>query len=202
MANGAEILPIDFAAQAYSRSCWRGFEQCLFERMKEPDLDLLAEFARAFGINRQFPAKEGVPRNISYQPVLDDLEKFARPKDQKDLIKAVKRLSEAARSDGDALSAASKFVWAKSPDLGIIYDSRARRSLSRYRRSTGVTKGRITDYETFVKVWSKLFSQREQELVSACRTHGLTDAWAPRRILDYWLYLNGPTPKAPSKPKA
>ncbi|MFN7619696.1 MAG: hypothetical protein ACK5RN_06200, partial [bacterium] len=152
--------------------------------------------ARAFRINRQFPGSNGEQPNNVYRPVLDCLTSIALPTTEAELVSAVNTLSKKARIGGEALSAASKFIWARSPEIGVIYDSRARGSLAKLRKTVPDRSGRITDYETFVRVWCAVFEQRRGELEGACREHGLSEPWAKRRLLDYWLYLNGPPPTA------
>ena len=86
------------------------------------------------------------------------------------------------------ISAASKFLWFANPEVEIIYDSRAARSMRRLNRITWKS-----DYAAYVKSFLELLSERRSEIEEAVKAMGLPKPypWAASKLLDSWLYQNG-----------
>lgn len=177
----------------------------------------VARLASLFQIARQFPRWNPDRTNRKpadeYQAVVKRIKDYGQGLTSEDMVPTVNRLAaELSRlrvihgegafrtvDDGSEgrpytkggcvpISAASKFLWFANPEVGIIYDTRAARSMRRLNRITWKS-----DYAAYVKSFLELLSERRSEIEEAVKAMGLPKpySWAASKLLDSWLYQNG-----------
>jgi hypothetical protein len=172
-------------------------------------LGALRKAAGFYSIARNLPKKFDTGNRLG--PVLEIIDAqspadFQDPKLLRSIEKVRKNIS--ARYGGrDVLSATTKFLWLKMQSPIIIYDSQARKALSKL----GSVKHRIARIDEYYDRWRKEFKPREQEIRDACaslqniyeyaenpeaaldecRGKTIEQSWFRERVFDVYLWRRG-----------
>ena len=191
------------AAIIYRAGRWRRLEARTLDAFAVGvDGAALAEAAALFKVARLFPGEKGSKdkRAGLLAPIAPMLEEAAQGLTAENLTVRVQELSDRLKaqpklvriSDKDkpfsTISPCSKFLWCMRPEIGIIYDERAREALSRKQ-----SKVSLGDYSGFVEAFREEFRRRGAELDEVLPLLGaLADRpWMKAKLLDFWLYTNG-----------
>ncbi|MGQ3049846.1 MAG: hypothetical protein ACT6Q8_24275 [Niveispirillum sp.] len=194
-------------AENYLRGRWVGVEKRFIESMAYITPTLLDDIAASFIISRQFPRRSNV-RSFDFEPVVLPLKEALDGIDCHNLVDRVEVMADrlcavpglvkrnAAGKPDRPISACSKFIWCGRPDIGVIYDRRARV----YLRELGHASP-DGDYSAYVRAFRSELSRLDNEIypVAASYSSVLTISsgqliameWFPAKLLDLWLYSNG-----------
>ncbi|WP_154667319.1 hypothetical protein [Niveispirillum irakense] len=203
-----EYVEFKKCAEKYLNNRWVGIEKSFIEKMNSSiNESILNEIAASFIISRQFPRRSSSDRNSDFSPVIAPLSQaidgvshiniIARVEKMADDLRAIPGLVKhnAAGNPDRPISACSKFIWCGRPDVGVIYDRRARTFLRKLGHS--VPDG---DYGAYVRAFRAELSKRSEAISAVSSTYepllvvsGPLSAadWFPSKLLDLWLYSNG-----------
>lgn len=196
LASGFDSAAADYANLWTTREC--AFVAGLAAPDRDSRLSALQRAGGYFKIARSFRLVYDVGLGLKrFEPALTVLDRI--PSNDVSAATLVATVNDLRRElgrpygDRDVLSAATKFLWLRHPDVVIIHDSQARIAL-------GAPYG---DYRGYVRLWLLEYEGHREAISAACgrlaatsprhsgvRTVARTE-WFQRRVFDIHLWKSG-----------
>lgn len=186
---------------------WHFWDSPLSERIfssnEEDSLSAFHSAAKYYKVTRNFPIDESEAR---LQGALDLVKSDSNKLVENNVCEIVNNLAlEFERRYGkNAVSAASKFLWLRHKSPVVIFDSRAKKWLSRHGY-----KVPSNNYEGYREQWLSAFSDNSKKIKEACAALTIvrdfsmafessaeevesvtTSIWFQERVFDKYLWFN------------